>query len=369
MKKILVTRTSMPPFQEYCDEIRGLWDSHWISNMGIKHMQLEHELCNFLDVKHVTCFTNGHLALESAISLFGFPKGSEIITTPYTFVSTTNAIVRCGFIPIFCDINEDDYTIDVGKIEALITKKTVAILAVHVYGNVCNVEEIDRIAKRHNLKVIYDAAHAFGVQYKGKGIANYGDISMFSFHATKVFNTIEGGCLCYQDDKYEQTLNDMKNFGIRNEEECNFIGGNAKMNEFQAAMGICNLRHIAEYIEGREKAFNHYNKRLHGIEGITLKKMQEGVINNYSYYPVLFDSNKCNRDEIKKMLDSNNIGTRKYFYPITSAFDAYNNFDKGNTPIAFKISNMVLALPLFHELSKTDIDRICDLIIGKIKNE
>lgn len=362
MSKILVTRSSMPSYEEYCEEIKDLWDSHWLTNNGVKHRQLEEELSKYLGVKHSTCFTNGHLALESAIDSFNFPKGSEIITTPYTFVSTTNAIVRCGMIPVFCDINEEDFCIDVTKIEELITDKTVAILAVHVYGNVCDVESIDKIAKKYNLKIIYDAAHAFGVKYKGKGIANYGDISMFSFHATKVFNTIEGGCLCYANDEYEQILKDIRNFGIRGEESCEFIGGNAKMNEFQAAMGLCNLRHIDDYIECRKKATEQYDKLLGRIKGLRIRKIQKDVISNYAYYPVIFDGRKLNRDQMKDLLDKNNIGTRKYFYPLTSDFGVYKNMNKKGTPIAKKISEEVLTLPMFHDIDSKDIIIICTLI-------
>ena len=241
-KKILVTRSSMPDFEEYCEEIRKLWDSHWLTNMGVEHKQFQADLEAYLDCPHVILYTNGHLALESVIAAMQFPKGSEVITTPFTFVSTTHAISRNGLIPIFCDVNPMDYTIDVDLIESLITDKTVAIVPVHVYGNICDVESIDLIARKHNLKVIYDAAHAFAVKYKGVSVANFGDASMFSFHATKVFNTIEGGAVCFQDDGLVSIMNDMKNFGIRGPEQVVFIGGNAKMSEFQAAMGICNLR-------------------------------------------------------------------------------------------------------------------------------
>ena len=221
MNKILVTRSSMPEYEEYCEEIKELWDSRWLTNMGVKHKQLQAELERMLGVPHVTLYTNGHLALENVIAAINLPKGGEVITTPFTFASTTHAIVRNGLEPIFCDINPDDYTIDVSKIEDLITDKTCAIIPVHVYGNICNVEEIDRIAKKYGLKVIYDAAHAFGVEYKGGSSAVFGDASMFSFHATKVFNTIEGGAVCYHDDSLIQKLNDLKNFGIHGPEEDN----------------------------------------------------------------------------------------------------------------------------------------------------
>ena len=218
MNNILVTRSSMPSFEEYCEEIKDIWDSHWLTNMGVKHKELQKELENYLGIPHVALYTNGHLALENAIAALNLPKGGEVITTPFTFASTTHAIVRNGLVPVFCDIKEDDYTIDTQKLENLITDNTVAIVPVHVYGNMCDVEEIDRIAKKYGLKVIYDAAHAFAVKYKGVSSACFGDASMFSFHATKVFNTIEGGCVCFKNDAWVQLLNDMKNFGIHGPE-------------------------------------------------------------------------------------------------------------------------------------------------------
>lgn len=361
--KINVTRSSMPSFEEYIEEIKDIWESRWLTNHGTKLIELEIKLKEYLDVANIVMYTNGHLALEAAISYFNFPKGSEIITTPFTFVSTTNAIIRCGMIPVFCDINEKDYTIDVKKIEELITDKTVAILPVHVYGNICDVEAIDRIAKKYHLKVIYDAAHAFGVKHKGKGIANFGDISMFSFHATKVFHTIEGGCLCFNDESMKTPLEQLKDFGIVDAENCAYVGGNAKMNEFQASMGLCNLRHIEEYILNRKLVFNQYQKRLSGIKGIRLLKPQESVISNYAYLPVLFDGYTKNRDEIKEELAEHGIGTRKYFYPITNEYSFSKGKYKGDTPIAKYISERVLTLPLYSDLTTVDVDLICDLIL------
>ena len=267
---ILVTRSSMPDFEEYCNEIKDMWDSHWLTNMGEKHMQLQKELEERFDVPHVTLYTNGHLALENIIAAMNLPKGGEVITTPFTFASTTHAIVRNGLTPVFCDINDTDYTINTDLIERLITDNTCAIVPVHVYGNLCDVERIQKIADKYDLKVIYDAAHAFGVTYKGESAARFGNASMFSFHATKVFNTIEGGALCFKDDSLVQKLNDMKNFGIHGPEDVAYIGGNAKMNEFQAAMGICNLRHIDEEIEKRRKVTELYRSRLENVNGIKL---------------------------------------------------------------------------------------------------
>lgn len=363
--KINVTRSSMPSLEEYIEEIKDIWESRWLTNHGKKLIEFEVKLKDYLEVQNVVLYTNGHLALEAAIDYFNFPKGSEIITTPFTFVSTTNAIIRCGMTPVFCDINKENYTIDVNKIEELITDKTVAILPVHVYGNVCDVEAIDRIAKKYGLKVIYDAAHAFGVKYKGKGIANFGDISMFSFHATKVFHTIEGGALCFNDSSMKKPLEEQKDFGISGEEECRYVGGNAKMNEFQAAMGICNLRHIDEFISDRQKAAEHYAKRLGNIEGIKVLVPGPNICSNYAYYPVIFCDYKFSRDEIKQKLIENDIGARKYFYPITNSFSSTKKLYKGETPNAEFVSERILTLPLFSELSVEDVDLICGVILNK----
>ena len=363
---INVTRSSMPEFEEYCEDIKELWESHGLTNMGVKHKQLQAELEKYLDTPHVALYTNGHLALENVIAAFDFPKGSEVITTPFTFASTTHAIVRNGLVPIFCDVNDVDYTIDVTKIEALITEKTCAILPVHVYGNICNVEEIKKIADKYNLKVIYDAAHAFGVKFEGENVANFGDASMFSFHATKVFNTIEGGAVTFADDSFVQLLNDLKNFGIRNAEEVAFVGGNAKMNEFQAAMGICNLRHIDEEIAKRKAVVEHYRKRLSGISGIKLCEEQANVVSNYAYFPVVFDGFKQTRDEVFAKLDGHGIIARKYFYPLTNQYDCYKDLATAGaekTPVAKYIADRVLTLPLYADLQIEDVDKICDIII------
>ena len=293
------------------DEIKDIWDSHWLTNMGVKHQQLQKELEEYLGTPHVTLYTNGHLALENAIAALNLPKGGEVITTSFTFASTTHVIVRNGLVPVFCDIKEDDYTIDTKKMVELITDQTVAIVPVHVYGNMCDVEEIDRISKKYGLKVIYDAAHAFAVKYKGVSSACFGDASMFSFHATKVFNTIEGGCVCFKDDSWVQLLNDMKNFGIHGPESVEFVGGNAKMNEFQAAMGLCNLRHLDEEIGKRKIVVERYRERLEGVEGIKLSKIQDGVESNYAYFPVVFDGYKYTRNEAFEKLAEQGIGARK----------------------------------------------------------
>ena len=363
---ILVTRSSMPDFEEYCEEIRDLWDSHWLTNMGDKHQRFQAELERFLGAKHVTLYTNGHLALENVIAAMKFPRGGEVITTPFTFASTTHAIVRNGLTPVFCDVNERDYTIDVSKIEALITEKTVAIVPVHVYGNLCDVESIAAIAKRYGLKVIYDAAHAFAVTYKGISSACFGDAAMFSFHATKVFNTIEGGALCFADSALRQKVCDLKNFGIHGPEEVPFVGGNAKMNEFAAAMGLCNLRHLAGEIEKRRRAAERYRERLEGVPGLQLNPLQAGVQSNYAYFPVVFDGFPLSRDQVFERLAREGVNARKYFYPLTNSFACYAGkpgFDPADTPVAAHIADRVLTLPLYADLSLEEVDFICDTIL------
>ena len=364
--QINVTRSSMPSFEEYCEEIKELWDSHWLTNMGQKHQQLQAQLEQYLDTPHVTLYTNGHLALENVIAAMQLPAGGEVITTPFTFASTTHAIVRNGLVPVFCDINDRDYTMDVAKLESLITDKTVAIVPVHVYGNLCDVYEIQRIADKHGLKVIYDAAHAFGVWLNGVNAANFGEASMFSFHATKVFNTIEGGAITFRKDELVQVLNDMKNFGIRGPESVAYVGGNAKMNEFQAAMGICNLRHVDEEIQKRKEVVERYRQHLRGFPGIRLCEDQPGVKPNYSYFPVVFDGYKYTRDQVFDLLAQHGIVARKYFFPLTNSFECYRELPTAGvekTPVASYIADRVLTLPLYADLSVGDVDRICEIIL------
>ncbi len=366
MNKILVTKSSMPSLEEYVDEVKELWDTHWLTNMGVKHEQLRQELVKYLNVAEVELLTNGHMALELSLQAMGFADESEVITTPFTFASTTHAIVRNNLTPVFCDINPVDFTIDVTKIEELITERTVAIVPVHVYGNVCNIEEISQIAQRYNLKVIYDAAHTFGVKYKGLGIGNFGDASCFSFHATKVFNSIEGGAVTYNNPDLGLDIYRLKNFGIRGPENVDAVGANAKMNEFCAAMGLCNLRYIDEEIAKRKNVVERYRKHLGGVEGLQMNPIQDNVKTNYSYFPVVFDESifGSNRDEVFVYLDENGIGARKYFYPLTNTFECFKGrFDSGLTPVALEISKRVLTLPLYADLALEDVDRICELIL------
>ena len=363
--KILVTRSSMPSYEEYCEEIKDIWDTRWLTNMGPKHKKLCEGLKNYLGVERLDLLTNGHMALELTMQALGLT--GEVITTPFTFASTTHAIVRNGLTPVFCDINADDFTIDTTRLEALITDKTSAIVPVHVYGNICNVEEIQRIADKYGLKVIYDAAHTFGETYKGRGVGSFGDVSCFSFHATKVFNTVEGGAVCFKDPAFGEAIYDLKNFGIHGPETVESVGANAKMNEFCAAMGICNLRHVDGEIEKRRAVVERYHERLDGIEGIRLNKVQEGVKANYAYLPALFDEKKfgCGRDEVYKVLADHNIFARKYFYPLTNTFDCFEGrFDPNETPVALEISKQVLTLPLYADLTAEQTDLICDIIVS-----
>ena len=366
--KILVTRSSMPPMEEYMEEIKSMWDTHWLTNMGPKHNQLAKELVKYLKVPNVELVTNGHMAIEMTLQAMGL-RG-EVITTPFTFVSTTHAIVRSGLTPVFCDINEEDCTIDINKLAGCLTSNTCAILPVHVYGNICNIEAIDDFAKRHELKVIYDAAHTFGETYKGKGVGSFGDASCFSFHATKVFNTIEGGCVCYKDDSIGEKVYDLKDFGIHGPEEVSAIGANAKMNEFCAAMGLCNLRHIDEEIEKRRAVYEKYCERLSDIDGLKLNIIQDNVKSNYAYFPVVFDKDKLgfDRDYVFEKLYENGVMARKYFYPATNAMTCYSGrFDANATPVAKRISESVLTLPMYADLGIDEVERICDVIISCMK--
>lgn len=366
-KKILVTRSSMPPYEEYIEMIKPLWESHWLTNMGVYHKELETKLKEYLDVQELSLMVNGHMALELVIQAFGFPEGSEVITTPFTFISTTHAIVRNRLKPVFCDVKVSDGTIDETKIEELITEKTVAILPVHVYGNPCNVEAIQKIADHYGLKVIYDAAHAFGVKYKGTGIGNYGDASIFSFHATKVFNTIEGGAVAFSDKELSDKLYNLKNFGIRGEETVISVGANAKMNEFAAAMGICNLKYIDRVIEERKKRWNWYKEKLQGVKGIRFFDEDLEAMKNYSYFPIFIeDEYEKSRDELYAFLKERNIFSRKYFYPITSDQKCFKNeYKDAQVCNARELAERVLVLPLYEELELDDMEKI----VGAIKQE
>lgn len=363
MKKINVTKSSMPYYEEYCKMIKPIFESGHLTNMGPLHNEFAGKVGSYLGADNVSLFTNGHLALYVAIKVLGLT--GEVITTPFTFASTTHAIVENGLTPVFCDIDPDTYTIDANKIAELITDKTSAIIPVHVYGNVCDVEKIDAIAKKHNLKVIYDAAHVFGVKIGDRGIGTFGDISMFSFHATKVFNTIEGGCLTYSDSSLTDTISSLRNFGITSPESVDYLGTNAKMNEFQAAMGLCNLKHIDNELLKRQKAEEIYCERLSCVKGIKLCPVQKDVKRNYAYFPVLFDKKEFgkSRDEVAEILSENGIFARKYFYPVTNEFSCYKGKYKGETPVAKNVSENILCLPMYADLTVDEVKLICDIIL------
>lgn len=361
-KSVYVTRSFLPSYEEYIQMIRPLWDTHRLTNMGDYHRRLEQELQEFLSVPNISLIVNGHIALEMIIQAMEFPVGSEIITTPYTFISTTHSIIRNDMVPVFCDIKLDDYTIDESKIEALITEKTVAILPVHVYGNICNYKEIDRIAKKYNLKVIYDAAHAFGETIDGVSVGSMGDASVFSFHATKVFHTIEGGAICFKDKSLYDKLYNLKNFGIRSEEVVAAVGANGKMNEFCAAMGLCNLKYIRDEINKRAEKTAYYDNQLAERTDLIIRKCDNHTELNHGYYPVLFPTEE-QRNLVYQRLKEHDIYARKYFYPITSdqqCFEGmYEEYDLENARFA---STRILTLPLYSELEDDVIQRICDLI-------
>lgn len=363
--QILVTRSSMPGLDEYMDEIADLWESHWLTNMGPKHKLLQKNLKKFMGVENIDLLTNGHMALE--LTLQALNLQGEVITTPFTFASTTHAIVRNGLQPVFCDIDPVTFTMDTERLEQLITDRTCAILPVHVYGNVCNIEEIERIAHKYELKVVYDAAHTFGETYKGKGIGSFGDASCFSFHATKVFNSIEGGAVCFKDKRLGDILYELKNFGIHGPEEVSAVGANAKMNEFCASMGLCNLRHVEEEIEKRKKVVERYRDNLEGVEGLQLNVVQKEVKQNYAYFPIIFEEKQfgASRAEVFDKLAQHGIGARKYFYPLTNTFSAFHGqFNVLETPVALHISKRVLTLPLYPDLSMKDVDKICEIVIN-----
>lgn len=367
-QQIKVYQPYLPPLEEYISEIAGIWDNHWLTHSGPKYQKLEEELLKYLKVRNFSVFANGHLSLELALATLGL-KG-EVITSPYTFISTTQAIVRNGLKPIFCDVRKDNYTIDAEQIESLITENTVAIMPIHVYGQVCDYQKIDSIARKYGLKVIYDAAHAFGVEVNSVGVGMLGDISMFSFHATKVFNTIEGGGVSFNDDKLKEDLEAIKYYGIKKSGNIEKIGTNAKLTEFAAAMGLCNLRHVDEEIEKRKNVVNRYNQWFSDIKGIKFLEEQKGVKSNYAYYPIFIEKNKFgrSRDDIEDMLKKENILTRKYFSPLISQYTLFskdNAYNVNATPIAQTASNNVLCLPLYGALELNNVDKICKVILRK----
>lgn len=331
--------------------------------MGNQHQELESALMEYLNVPFLSLFCNGTLALQIAFKALKL-KG-EVITTPFTFPATVNALYQNNLEPIYCDIKFDDFNLNPEMIEELITSKTSAILPVHVFGNPCNIEQISKIAEDCNLKVVYDAAHCFGVKYNNKGIGNYGDISMFSFHATKIFHTLEGGCLTYNNQEFKQQLSLLKNFGIKNEEEVILPGTNAKMNELQAAIGLLNLNLVEMEIKKRKNLSSIYRENLKNIEGIKFFDEKKDVKHNYQYFPILINESefKVNRDYVYEFLKKYNIFSRKYFYPLCTDYSFSKKEEEYKIPNARKIVNQILCLPLYGELTGENVVKICDILL------
>lgn len=371
-KPILVTHPYMPPKETVMKYLDSLWETRWLTNNGPLVKQLEASLKDKLSAEDIVVFANGHLALDSAFRVFDFPDGSEVITTPYTFVSTINAIEMNGLKPVFCDIKESDCTIDENEIEKFITEKTVAICPVHVYGFPCNAEKIEEIAKRYGLKVIYDSAHAFGVRLNGKGIAEFGDISMFSMHATKVFHTVEGGAVAFSEKTLREKLMMQKNFGLKDKEDALKAAFNAKMSDMHAAVGLANLESFDKQVKKRKELVERYVKNIKKINGNSDNSKirlfdfnNQDVEYNYAYFPVIInDELGISRDELAERLwTEKNINARKYFSPIVSDMTYYKNkYGEINMPVAKKISERILTLPMYYELTIEEVDYITDSI-------
>lgn len=364
-RQITVTAPLLPNLDEFQSLLKEIWDSKWITNNGSFHKQLEKELASYLKVPYLSLFTNGTLPLITALQALQI-KG-EVITTPYSFVATTHSLWWNGIKPVFVDINLATGNIDPDKIEAAITPQTTAIMPVHVYGKPCDTKRIQEIADKYGLKVIYDAAHAFGVEENGESVLNAGDMSTLSFHATKVYNTIEGGALIMHDEKTKKEIDYLKNFGFAGETEVVGPGINSKMDEIRAAYGILNLRQVDAAIEARHKIAVEYRKAFRGVEGITFMDDMPGVKHNYSYFPIFVDADKYGetRDELYFRMREENVYGRRYFYPLISEFATYRDLpsaSKENLPNAHRMADSVICLPMHHELSDNDLVRIIDTI-------
>jgi len=367
--KIYVTQPSLPPLEEFIKYLEQIWDSKILTNNGPFHKQFEKELSDYLGVKYLSLFANGTLALVTALQELRIT--GEVITTSFSFVATTHALWWNNIKPVFVDIEPDYFTLNPEKIEAAITPQTTAIMPVHVYGNPCKVDEIQNIADTYGLKVIYDAAHAFGVKISGDSILNYGDLSIMSFHATKVFNTIEGGAIICHDEKTKKRIDFLKNFGFAGETTVIEPGINAKMNELQAAYGLLQLKYIHNYISKRNEIAKLYRKELSEIKGIKVLYDIEGIDHSYTYFPVFVDENLYGetRDALYERLKQNSIYGRRYFYPLISHFPTYRGLSSSkseNLPIATKTAEQVICLPIYSDLDFSIIKRICEIIRSKI---
>lgn len=364
-KPIYVTQPDLPPMEEFLEYLNKIWNSKILTNNGPFHQELEQKLCEYLGVKYLSLFSNGTLALVTALQALKI--SGEVITTPYSFVATTHALWWNNIKPVFVDIEPSTFNIDPEKIEAAITPLTTAILPVHVYGNPCNVEKINKIADSYGLKVIYDACHTFGVTIKGIPVLNFGDLSVMSFHATKVYNTFEGGAIVCHDAAMKKHIDQLKNFGFTGELSVEEVGINAKMNEVQAAMGLLQLKYIDSAIEKRKRIAERYRILLKNIDGITFMEDIPDIKHCYSYFPVFINEEKYgkSRDEVYELLKKNNIYGRRYFYPLISQFPTYRGLEsaqQGILPVSEKVTKEVLCLPIFSDLGLNSISQIASLI-------
>ncbi|CTT27984.1 dTDP-4-amino-4,6-dideoxy-D-glucose aminotransferase VioA [Escherichia coli] len=366
MKKIPVTQPFLPDLNEFVPYLEQIWENKWLTNNGPFHQQLEKELCEYLGVKYISIFNNATIALITALQALRI--SGEVITTPYSFVATSHSILWNGLKPVFVDIDPETFNIDPKKIEEAITPETTAIMPVHCYSNPCEVEAIQEIADNYGLRVIYDAAHAFGVNYKGRSLLSYGDMSVLSFHATKVFNTFEGGAIICQDAKLKQRIDRLKNFGIADELTVTAPGINGKMSEINAAFGLVQLKHISEAISKRKKIDSIYREHLCNVKGITIPRPAQNANSNYSYFPVLVEKEyRVTRDELYEELKLKGIMSRRYFYPLISNMPMYCGFDSAlydNLYFSNTISDKVLCLPIYTELTETELAFIINSIRG-----
>ncbi|MBC5591915.1 DegT/DnrJ/EryC1/StrS family aminotransferase [Bacteroides sp. NSJ-21] len=365
-KVITVTSPLLPSLDDFIPYLQDIWNRKWLTNNGYYHQELEKALCEYLKVPYISLFTNGTLPLMCALQALRIT--GEVITTPYSFVATTHALWWNGIKPVFVDIDPETCNIDPDKIEAAITPKTTAIMPVHVYGKPCDTERIQAIADKYGLKVIYDAAHAFGVEVGGKSILNAGDMSTLSFHATKVYNTIEGGALICHDEKTKKRIDYLKNFGFAGETTVIAPGINGKMDEVRSAYGLLNLKQVDAAIEARRLVAVRYREALRPIKGITFFDDMPCVRHNYSYFPIFIDAESygMTRDDLYFKMKENNVLGRRYFYPLISDFSTYRELESAkveNLPVSVKIADSVMCLPMYHGLSEGDVERILELIV------
>lgn len=364
-EQITVTSPLLPSLEELNVYLQDIWQRKWVTNNGYYHKELEKALCEYLDVPYISLFTNGTLPLITALQALRIT--GEVITTPYSFVATTHSLWWNGITPVFVDIEPDTCNIDPDKIEAAITSRTTAIMPVHVYGNPCHVKRIQEIADKYGLKVIYDAAHAFGVKVDGESILNVGDMSVLSFHATKVYNTVEGGALVVRDEQSKRNIDYLKDFGFAGETEVVAPGINGKMDEIRSVYGLLNLKQVDAAIEARHRVAVCYREALRNVEGITFMNDTPNVQHNYSYFPIFVDAEKygMTRDELYFKMKEHNVLGRRYFYPLISSFCTYRELKSArqeNLPVATKVAEQIICLPIHHALDKEDWGRVLRII-------